>query len=330
MHLTEAAIPGFVWAYQFSEDPCEARRLGQDVTLPELTGQEGFLWLHLALSDARVPAVLDQLPGLTPEARAELTSQDAHAKLFLSSSIVCGTIVDYQRHFDDAKGDIGWLHFAITDKYIVTTRVQPLRSVDRARVSIEKAGRIRGPIDVFAALLLEFQRTVVSIVGELNEELNVIEDAVYEQVRGHDSRRLAPIRRTIARLHRHLRTEIALLRRVTMADDDDVLEGFEAAARHLCERIETAERDVSALQERARLLHEDIDSRTTSETNRHLYILSLFTAFLMPPTLVTGFFGMNVADLPFTHGGGGAFWAVALLLLSVAFAWLLLRRFELL
>ena len=35
------------------------------------------------------------------------------------------------------------------------------------------------------------------------------------------------------------------------------------------------------------------------KTNRHLYILSIMTAFLLPPTLVTGFFGMNTGGLPF-------------------------------
>ena len=330
MQLFEAAIPGFVWAYAFDENTRMPRRLGPDISLNEMMVMDGFFWLHLALSDARIPALLDSLDALGFEARAALTSQDAHATLSYSPTAVCGTLVDYQRHFDEMSADIGWLHFAITEKFIITTRLHPLRSVDRARSSIEKTGRIRGPVDVLSALFAEFQRTVVTVVHELNEELNVIEDSVYEQVRGHDSRRLAPVRRTIARLHRHLRTELALLRRVAVADDDDVLAGFEEAARRISDRIETTERDVSALQERARLLHEDIDSKATSETNRHLYILSLFTAFLMPPTLVTGFFGMNTENLPFAHSPYGTFWAASLVVFSIMFVWLVLKRFELL
>jgi zinc transporter len=98
----------------------------------------------------------------------------------------------------------------------------------------------------------------------------------------------------------------------------------------LSERIETVERDVYSLQERARLLHEDIDSQAQSETNRHLYILSLLTAFLMPPTLVTGFFGMNTASLPFSESIGGTFYAVLLMVVSIAFAWWLLKRTKIL
>ncbi len=60
--------------------------------------------------------------------------------------------------------------------------------------------------------------------------------------------------------------------------------------------------DVYALADRARLLHEELDSKQSAETNRHLYILSLMTALLLPPSLVTGFFGMNTTALPFAEG----------------------------
>ena len=38
------------------------------------------------------------------------------------------------------------------------------------------------------------------------------------------------------------------------------------------------------------------------------------TAFLLPPTLVSGVFGMNVSDLPFTKEPGGFVWAMAILI----------------
>ena len=31
--------------------------------------------------------------------------------------------------------DIGWLHFALSDRFIVTTRLQPIRSVDKVRAA---------------------------------------------------------------------------------------------------------------------------------------------------------------------------------------------------
>lgn len=330
MDFPDISIPGLVWAYRFDADGGCSQREPRDIGLSNLLEGDGFFWLHLALSDARLPAFLERLPGLPQEALQALTTRDAHAALAVTPDHVSGTLVDFQRDFDAMTSDIGWLHFSVTDRFIITTRLHPLRSIDRVRAAIERNGRVRGPMDVFAALVIEFQRTVTAMVQEINDELNLIEDFVYEDARRDETRRLAPARRTIVKLHRHLRTELALLRRVTSADDDEIPPGFDTVARQLSDRIETVERDVSSLQERARLLHEDIDSRAASETNRHLYILSLFTAFLMPPTLVTGFFGMNTGDLPFAGTHAGTILAALVISLSVLLVWILLKRFRLL
>lgn len=330
MELPQASIPGLVWAHRFDRDGGACSRVPPETALERLVAHDGFVWLHLGLSDIRVPAMLAALPGMTPEAVQALVSRDANASLTFSPDVVCGTLVDFQREFDEMSSEIGWLHFAVTDRLIVTTRLHPLRSIDRARMAIEKSARIKGPLDVLAALVVEFQRTVIGLVHEINDELNLIEDHVYDDGERDETRKLAPARRTIVKLHRHLRTELALLRRVTTADDEDVPTHLQALARQLSDRIETAERDVYSLQERARLLHEDIDSRAARQTNRHLYILSVLTAFLMPPTLVTGFFGMNTENLPLASTDGGTMFAALIILSSIGFAWWLLRRFRIL
>lgn len=326
MELAVSNIPGFVWAHRFHPATGQSERLLPTCDAADLKVDDGFVWLHLGLSDARVPSFLETLPDLPAEALQALTSRDPHAALSLSPELVCGTLVDFQRGFDEMTSEIGWLHFALIDRMIVTTRLHPLRSIDRARAVIEKSNRIRSPMDVLGTLVIEFQRTVMAIVLEINEELNTIEDFVYENAARDESRRLAPARRTIIKLHRHLRTELALLRRAVAAEEDEVPEGFQDIAQKLTERIETVERDVYSLQERARLLHEDIDSRASAETNRHLYILSLATAFLLPPTLVTGFFGMNTGSLPFADSGAGTIYAGLLIAASVILAWIALKR----
>jgi zinc transporter len=120
------------------------------------------------------------------------------------------------------------------------------------------------------------------------------------------------------------------MRRAAASDDDEMPFGFEDIAGRLTSRLESVDHDIYALQDRARLLHEEIDSKLSSETNRHLYILSIMTAFLLPPTLVTGFFGMNTANLPFAQGTNGTEYAIGLIIASIALAWWLLKRVDIL
>lgn len=327
MTLLNPAIPGLVWAYHFHSDKVPCTRLPTEAMRDDLAIDDGFLWLHLNLADQRVTAFLDGFQDLPPAVVAALTTHDTHASITLDEQMVYGTLVDFQREFDNETRDIGWLHFVVTEKLIITTRLQPLRSIDRVRAAVEKnVGRYRRPIDIFETIVAEFQRTLITLVLELTEELNLIEDFVYDNASRDERRRLAPVRRTIVRLHRHLRTVLALMRRAAAADDEDMPLGFDDVAARLTSRLEAADHDVYALQERARLLHEEIDSKQSSETNRHLYILSLMTAFLLPPSLITGFFGMNTSALPFAHGDGGTVYAVFFIMLSIAIAWWVLRR----
>jgi zinc transporter len=321
------AVPGLVWAYHFHSDARRCTALPLDASRSDLNVHEGFLWLHLNLADMRVAGFLDTLPGLTPAAITALTTHETHAAVTLDERLAYGTLVDFQRDFDNDTRDIGWLHFFVSERIIITTRLQPLRSIDRVRSAVEKNGtRYRRPIDVFETLVAEFQRTMITLVMEFTDELNLIEDFVYDNAPRDERRRLAPVRRTVVRLHRHLRTVLTLMRRAAAADDDEMPPGFDDVAGRLIARLEAVDHDVYALQERARLLHEEIDSKLSSETNRHLYILSIMTAFLLPPSLVTGFFGMNTSALPFAEGAHGTLLAFGFMALSVAIAWWLLRR----
>ncbi len=54
-------------------------------------------------------------------------------------------------------------------------------------------------------------------------------------------------------------------------------------------------------------------------------MLTVVTAFLLPPTLVSGVFGMNVSDLPFTKEPGGFVWAMAILVGSAVFVYAFMR-----
>ncbi|MDQ0455051.1 transporter [Rhizobium paknamense] len=326
--LTEApAIPGLVWAYHIDAAKGVATRLPTSQPADTLLPQEGFLWLHLNLADIRVPGFVEQFPGLTEAARAALLNHEHHAALSVDEQLIFGTLVDFQREFDSTTRDFGWLHFALSDRFIITTRVQPIRSVDLLRGAIEKnPAKFASPMQVYEVLVAEFQRGIIQLVLELTDEINRIEDVVYGEDMRDERTRLAPVRRVIVRLHRHLRGMLSLMRRAAAVDDDEMPSGFEDVAFRLINRLESADHDVYALHERARLLHEEIDSKQTSETNRHLYVLSLMTAFLLPPSLVTGFFGMNTSHLPFTTGPEGWIYATGLMLGSILLAWLVLRR----
>jgi len=94
----------------------------------------------------------------------------------------------------------------------------------------------------------------------------------------------------------------------------------------LAQRLDGLDHDIIELRERSRLLEEEIHFKLEEESNRHLHTLSIVTTLLLPPTLITGVFGMNTKGLPLTDVETGFLWAAALMVGSVALAYFFMRR----
>jgi len=85
-------------------------------------------------------------------------------------------------------------------------------------------------------------------------------------------------------------------------------------------------RDARRAARRARLLQEEVSNSLAETTNRHLHTLSVLTAMLLPPTFVTGVYGMNVKGIPFADLDNGFPWVMALMLGAMAAVYLVIRR----
>ena len=97
-------------------------------------------------------------------------------------------------------------------------------------------------------------------------------------------------------------------------------------SRALAQKLDAIDHEVGSLHERARLLLDEMAAKMTEITNRRLFTLSILTACLLPPTLVTGFFGMNTKDLPFQNTDGGTWWALGVAVVASAASYWALRR----
>jgi zinc transporter len=109
---------------------------------------------------------------------------------------------------------------------------------------------------------------------------------------------LGVIRRLAMRLHHHFAPEYRMLQRLGRRPPPWFSDSDLIALQDVVEAFRDLVDDLTETQERAKLLQEELAARVAEETNNNLYIVSLFTALLLPPSLIAGIFGMNVAGLP--------------------------------
>jgi zinc transporter len=92
------------------------------------------------------------------------------------------------------------------------------------------------------------------------------------------------------------------------------------------QRLAELEHELREMQERGRLLQEEIAAKLATETNNYLQAISVLTALFLPPTLIVGIFGMNIHGLPLTEDPEGFFWIMLASATCSAGAYWLLKR----
>jgi zinc transporter len=118
-------------------------------------------------------------------------------------------------------------------------------------------------------------------------------------------------------IHREMATVAGLFRHLEHQHHLDLPVPIADMAARLSNRAVALNHDGEQLQAQARLLQDELMAKLSAQTNQLLYILSLLTAVLLPMTVISGLFGMNVGGIPMGENGAG-FWTVSLTAVAVA------------
>ena len=315
-------IPGLVWAFRIHADG-SAEALAVDQPIEQR--HDGWLWLHLNLADRRAAAALRGFE-LPPAALALLLSHDDHQQLHAVDDCTYGVLADLVQRIDAGGDDTGHLRFVMTERLLLSGRHHALRSCALARETLAQGRRLPHVAALLELIVDHVGDAVDHLADELTEDIDEIEDRLALRTRDIERQKLTSVRRTAVRLHRQLSGLRVLFHRLERQETEGLDPTLRIAAGRIAQRLDALDHEIVAMRERTRLLQEEITALTAEETNRHLYVLSILTTLVLPPTLVTGVFGMNTKGLPFTDNENAFLWACALMVASAIAVYLLMRR----
>lgn len=286
----------------------------------------GRLWLHFDLVDVRAQPFLQALPGLPPAARAALNDRTELPHVETLDETIWGSMLDFHHEVAEAPDPtgMGMLQFALTPRLLVTARRHPLRATG----IVGREGAAATPAAQWDMILRAILDGVARAATALGRRLDAIEDRLLQNQEVARTE-LAAVRREVVLLHRRIEPSAHLYVELAEAPPD-WLEGAGHDVGRAAARFEAALRHIASLQERGRIAQDELAAWTAEQTNQRLMVLSVLTAILLPPTLVTGFFGMNTTDLPGTSDPGGSVWAMLAIAAAAGVAALLLVRLGLL
>lgn len=289
---------------------------------------DGILWLHFNLTSARAQHWIASQSGLDEFAvEILLDSKDERTRLEQIDDGIVAVLSDMHYDFKFEPSDIGTLRLFADDRRVISCRRHPLKAVDRLRRSLNDGAGFASTAELLAELIELLSDTLSEVVGNVENDLDAIEDTILAERYQKARQKLGQIRQLIVRLRRHVSPQrqafarLATLR-LPWTNDDDT-----SRLSHAAEKFAGVLYDVEALQDRAKVLQDELLARVADQQNHSLHVLAVVTVVFAPMTLISGIFGMNVSGVPGVAGGGEhAFWWVMLLIVLSGIAMMVFLR----
>jgi zinc transporter len=295
----------------------------QEVTIEELKAglrqERGFVWLHVNSSLETGRKLVRQLPELPAEITEELLDSSEQLHFFQTEQGCLLSLGDILYESDPDNQRVSLLRVWLEPHRVVSARRHPLTAVDVIRRRIVSGHTPDSSAALLIELLEALANTFAPVAARLSGDADAVEDRLLAEQINDLHGLLGGLRRRAVYLLRQIEPQQRLLARLQSRpppwfDEDD--------RRHLAETIAEIG-EVAALiqstQERAKAMQDELTAMLTEQTNKNLYILSVVSVIILPMTLLSGMFGMNVGGIPGLERPL-AFWVVSGLIFLVGVA----------
>lgn len=205
--------------------------------------------------------------------------------------------------------------------FLVTYHTEPFRSIDRVKRNIRETTYSckRGAAFLLHQVLDELVDLYMPIVDDFDAVINELEDRIFRMKRGNDKilEEVMNVKRAVARMRRISTKQLDVLYKMSHGNfpliDEHIQPFYRDVHDHLLRISDLSEnyRDlVSGLMD----IHFSVIANKTNEITK---VLAIFSAIMLPLSLIAGIYGMNMKLWGDTENPQ-YFWYVMLLMLVIA------------
>lgn len=311
---TAGADRGLICGFQLAKG-AKPREIAVDAMVESLARSDVVTWLHFNLSEARARRWLLESQFLPLAMRELLQEHDENRRIELVDGGLLLIMSDFMFEDQSDPSEVAPLWCFASATALITARMHPLKGVDDLRLLMRSGATADSGLELVAQLFDLRTSRLRRRAHEMIDRLDDIEDEILAGDIREQREQLGRTRRICARLRRQFVPERADLNKFLHRDGKGLAQNDAEALQAEADSLGFAIEEVAELYERAKLLQEELASRLAENTGRNLYVLSILTAVLLPMTLVTGIFGMNLAGMPGLEDPH-AFWRVMLLVIA--------------
>lgn len=291
------------------------------------TPDDEFLWLHFNLANTASEKWLHDHTALAQEFYDSLHEGARSTRIEQADDTLVAVVNDVLHDFSFEASDISSLCLSVDRRLVVSARRKPLQSIERLRQAVHRGETMASTMELLTHLLRDQADVLTRIVRDATLKVDGIEDKLLSGKLQYKRAGLGSLRRVLVRLQRLLAPEPAALFRLLQRPPAWVAAQDRQELRESSEEFAVVLNDIAALQERIKLLQEEIAALVNEANNRSLYVLTIVTVLALPINIIAGLLGMNVGGIPLA-GDASGFWIIASIVaaFTVIAGWLALRK----
>ncbi|MCU6501787.1 transporter [Rugamonas sp. A1-17] len=323
---------GLVCGYLFGRAPdSKGLPLDADAARTWLAAREEhpqeFIWLHYNLANTASEKWLHEHTALPEEFYESLHEGPRSTRIEMADNTLIAVVNDVLHDFSFEPSDISTLWLSVDRQIVISARRKPLKAVDGLRNAVRNGEPIRSSVELLIHLLRDQADALIKIVRNAISTVDEIEDNLLAGKLKTKRASLGALRRVLVRLQRLLAPEPAALFRLLQRPPAWVAEIDAQELRESTEEFSMVLADMASLQERIKLIQEEIAALVNEGNNHSLFVLTIVTVLALPINIIAGLLGMNVGGIPLAQDPEG-FWLVVAIVASftVIAGWLAFRR----
>lgn len=217
--------------------------------------------------------------------------------------------------------------------YLITFRKEPWNHINaifnyysNLKVNTRKKDIKVSTWYILYEITLAMLEKMFKVINNITNDLRNLEDEIFE--RDNKSFLVKEIlikKRNIIVLKHMFKPQIAVIKQLELTVNKLYAGEIEVYFEDLEDKLEQIINEISIIHERIESIEDAFKSMVDVKTNFVIKVLTVFSAFMLPLTLITSFYWMNI-DLPFSENIKFVFFLIFLSLFLMVLTYLYLRK----
>lgn len=293
--------------------------------------EDGFLWIHLERDDPVAAQWVREGSGIDPLVALALLADESRPRVEDVDDNLMVVLRGVNVGDESGETELVPIHVWSDAHRLISLRdkdhqLSALRSI---RLALLAGKGPRTPGGLLAQIAERVVEHLERVIDTMEEIVGDLEDACITRAADTTLRtQLALVRRQAIHLRRYLGPQRDALYRLQHDDASWLSRDAKLRLREVTDKVVRHIEDLDALRDRTTVLHEDLSAQISEKIASTSNRFTVLTALLLPPSLLAGMLGANVAGIPGSTEPM-AFWIeCAVVLGMMPLSWLILKRLK--